>query len=181
MDQYLEVLMQSKNFPRNYDAAMVRDIRLYPITPDSFPLIHEELVILGSAVDAVAYVQDSTERLHREHTLVFYGEQRVASSFLRDYSIAIGDVSSATFQRDQLKEAKRTYKKPDGAVVYAHSHVALGDYYNCFSVSDLLFIIEQATTYQRDVYAMLITKDGASPIKYSYAENEFYRIRIVIA
>lgn len=180
MDQYLEVLKQSKNFPHSYDVATQKDIRLLPISPDGFTMISEELVIMGSAVDAIAYVQTSTERLYREHTLVFYGEQRMASSFLRDYSIAVGEENSATFQKEQLKEAKKTYKKSDGAVVYAHSHVGNGDNYNCFSVSDLLFLIRQAVVNKRDVYGMLITKDGAIPVKYSYAKNEFYRIRIVI-
>ena len=181
MDQYFEVFRQSKNFPRNFNASSQKDIRLYPICPDDFPMISEELVIIGSAVDAIAYVQDATERLSREHTLVYGGERRVASCFLSDYSIAVGENKSAVFQKDQMREAKKTYKKENGEVVFAHSHVAEGDNYNCFSVSDLLFLIKQAVINQRDVYGMLVSKDGAIPIKYSYAENEFFRIRIVIA
>jgi hypothetical protein len=181
MDQYFEVFRQSKNFPRNFDAVTQKDIRLQPICPDDFPMISEELVVMGSAIDAIAYVQSATERLSREHTLVFGGERRMASCFLSDYSIAVGEKKSAVFQKDQMREVKKTYKKANGEIVFAHSHVGEGENYNCFSVSDLLFLIKQAITNQRDVYGMLVTKDGAIPIKYSYARNEFFRIRIVVA
>ncbi len=181
MDQYFEVLRQSKNFPRDFDVTTQKDIRLYPICPDDFPMISEQLVIMKSAIDAVFYVQTATEQQSKEHTLVLYGERSLDSGFFRDYSITVGDKKSAVFQQEQMREAKKFYKKANGEVVYAHSHVSEGENYNCFSVSDLLFLIKQAVANKRDVYGMLISKDGAIPVKYSYAKNEFFRIKIVIA
>ena len=180
MDQYLEVVQKSKSFPRNICCTESEDIKLQPVSPDSFDVLNEELVINGSAVDAVQYVQSATEEYRKEYTLVFYGERRGEQIFFRDYSFAEGKESSASFQKEQLYLAKKTYRKRNGEVIYAHTHVARGVSYNCFSVNDLVFLVKQAMSYNRDVYAVLITKDGAVPVKYSLAKNEFFRVRLKV-
>ena len=181
MNQYFEVIKKSKNFPRDVNPVMQKDIRLYPVLPDEFDVLDEELVIKGSAVDAVQYVQSVTEKHGKEYTLVLYGERCENFIFLRDYSIGVGLEQSASFQKEQLRLAKKTYKKRYGEVVFAHTHVAKGVSYNYFSVNDLVFIAKMAIQNNRDVYAVLITKDGAVPVKYSLAKNEFFRVRIKIA
>lgn len=179
MNQYLEVFRQSPNFS-SVVAGKGNDIRLLPVYPDEFKMTQDKLVIQRSAIDAIAYVQDATERLEQEHSLVLYGEHRDGAIELRDYSIAVGDVTSVCFRPEQMKMAKKTYKQENGEVVFAHTHVAKGTNYNFFSVSDLLFLIKQAARNKRDVYGMLISKDGAIPIKYSYVRNEFFRVHVVI-
>lgn len=180
MDQYLEVVQKSKNFPRNICCTESEDIKLQPVSPDDFAILNEELIIKGSAVDAVQYVQSATEEYRKEYTLVLYGERRGEKIFFRDYSFAEGRENSASFQKEQLHLAKKTYRRCNGEVIYAHTHVARGICYNCFSVNDLAFLVKQAMQYNRDVYAILITKDGVIPIKYSIAKNEFFRVRIKV-
>lgn len=181
MDRYIEVIQKCKNFPREIFTYSQREFKLYPISPDEFEVCTEKIVIKGSAVDAIRYVQMVTEKYRKEYTLVLYGAWRKASVYFSDYSIAEGMTMSATFQKEQLKMANQTYKKVNGEVVYAHTHVARGVSYNCFSVNDMLFLIKQAIQNKRDVYALLITKDGVIPVKYSIAENEFFRIHLNIA
>lgn len=181
MDRYFDVFKMSENFPQTLVEVRQDDIRTFPICPDDFKRLEEKLTVCRSAVDAVAYVQSFTERLSQEHALVLYGERQVGSFFVKDYSIAVGNDKSVVFQSEQLKMAKKTYNKKNGEVVFAHTHVAKGQCYNCFSVSDLVFLIKQAHRNKRDVYGMLISKDGVTPIKYSYSGNEFFRINVEFA
>jgi hypothetical protein len=143
-------------------------------------MLEEDLIIQRSAVDALAYVQNFTEKLSQKHALVFYGSRCPASASVsvKDYSIAVGCDNAVVFQPEQLKMAKKTYNSENGEVVYAHSHIEKEACYNCFSVSDLLFLVKQALRNKRDVYGMLICKDGVTPIKYSYSGNEFFRINV---
>ena len=180
MNQYLEVVRKSKNFPRDINPAVQKDVKLYPVSPDAFEVLNEELVIKGSAIDAVRYVQSATETYRKEYTLVLYGERRGELISFRDYSFAEGKETSASFQKEQLHLAKKTYRKRNGEVIYAHTHVARGVSYNSFSVNDLVFLVKQAMMNNRDVYAILITKDGVIPVKYSLANNEFFRVRIKV-
>jgi hypothetical protein len=180
MDQYLEVIQKSKNIPRNVDFTNLSDAKLQPVSPDGFDILDEELSINGSAVDAVQYVQTVTEEYRKEYTLVLYGKRKGDKISFRDYSFAEGNSSSAKFQKEQLYLAKKSYRERNGEVIYAHTHVARGVSYNCFSVNDLVFLVKQAFSYNRDVYAILITKDGAVPIKYSLAKNEFFRVRLKV-
>lgn len=180
MDQYLEVIQKSKSIPRYVNFTDLSDAKLQPVSPDDFCILDEELLIKGSAVDAVQYVQSATEEYRKEYTLVLYGERKGEQISFRDYSFAEGKESSASFQKEQVYLAKKTYRKRNGEVIYAHTHVARGVSYNCFSVNDLIFLVKQAISHNRDVYAILITKDGAVPIKYSLAKNEFFRVRLKV-
>ena len=178
MDQYLEVVQKSKNFPRDINPAIQKDVKLYPVSPEIFDVLNEELVIKGSALDGVRYVRSATEEYRKEYILVLYGEQRGDLISFRDCSLAEGKDYCASFQKEQLYLAKKTYRKRNGEVVYAHTHVARGVSYNCFSVNDLVFLVKQAYINNRDVYAILITKDGIVAVKYSLTKNEFFRVRI---
>ena len=178
MDPNLEVVQKSKNFPRDINPAIQKDVRLYPVSPDGFEILNEELIIKGSAIDAMQYVQSATEEYRKEYTLAFYGERRGEKLCFSGYSFAEGKENSASFQKEQLYLAKKTYRERNGEVIYAHSHVARGVSYNCFSVNDLVFLVKQARSHKRDVYAILITKDGVIPIKYSLVKNEFFRVHI---
>ena len=181
MDKYMEVIKKSKNFPRDINPAIQRDVKLYPVSADDFDFLSdEELVIRGSAIDAVQYVQLATEEYRKEYTLVLYGERRGDKISFRDYSFAEGKDSSASFQKEQLHLAKKTYRKRNGEVIYAHTHVVRGISYNCFSVNDLIFLVKQAVLNNRDVYAVLITKEDVIPVKYSLAKNEFFRVRLKV-
>lgn len=181
MDQYIEVIRSSKNFPQDINPLIQPNIKLYPMSVEEFDILDEELIIKGSAVDAVHYVQKATEDYRKEYTLVLYGEHKREGICFRDYSFAEGKEKSASFQKEQLHLAKKAYRNRGGEVIYAHSHVARGVSYNCFSVNDMIFIVKQAMLNNRDVYAMLITKDSIVPIKYSLSKNEFFRIRIKYA
>lgn len=181
MDRYFEVFKLSPNCPQTLELNEHENFRTYPICPDDFKMLEDDLTVQRSAVDALAYVQSFTEKLSQEHALVLYGERHSDSVCVKDYSIAVGSDKSVVFQPEQLKMAKKTYKSENGEVVYAHSHIAKGSCYNCFSVSDLLFLVKQALRNKRDVYGMLISKDGVTPIKYSYSGNEFFRINVKFA
>ncbi len=181
MDQYIEVIKECRNFPREIKKYSEKDFKLYPISPKDFDVSAEKVLIKGSAVDAIRYVQTVTEKYRKEYTLVLYGERRNELMRFGDYSIAEGMTMSASFQKEQLRMAKKTYKNRNGEVIYAHTHVARGVNYNCFSVNDLLFLIKQALQNKRDTYALLITKDGVIPVKYSIMKNEFFRIHIKVA
>ena len=181
MKRHLDVLKLSESFPRELRGVKEANIWTVPVCPDGFVFLDETIVICRLAKDAVAFVQQYTQNNSRECTLVLCGERYGSKLNVKDGIIGFGEKTTATFSTKQLNSATKAYSNPKGAVVYAHTHVAEREVYNCFSVSDLTFLIKQSAIHNRDVYGMLITKDGATPIKYSRCENKFFRINVELA
>lgn len=181
MDRYDEVLMRCKNYPKDMSIGIPGKPELFPVSPHDFRNLCEGIALIGCTIDAVYSVQELTERYKHEYTLVLYGERDGETLFVKDYCINPGREGEANFTLQQMEYVKKTLKKRNGEVVYAHTHPIRGIHYNCFSLTDLKYLIRRAYMTSRDTYGLLITEDGFSPIKYSIQENEFFRIQILFA
>ncbi|MBQ8299118.1 MAG: hypothetical protein IJX99_04520 [Clostridia bacterium] len=183
MDRYDEVLTKCRNYPKDMSLGIPGKPELFPVSPHEFRNLCEGIALTGCTVDAVHSLQTMTERYKHEYTLVLYGNtsEDLDTLFMKEYCLNPGRKGEANFSYQQLDQVKRTLRKRGGEVVYAHTHIACGTQYNCFSLNDLKYLIRRAYITNRDTYGLLITKDGFSPIKYSIQENEFFRIQILFA
>ena len=122
-------------------------------------------------------VKEETGKRGIEYGIMLYGSKS-KNGYSFEYAECVqGESKSVTYNQSQKDMTRHVLSVKNGEVVYGHTHVAVGNVYNSFSLTDLKFFVEIALKNRRNVFAMLITKDRYTMVMYSYKEKEFFRIQ----
>ncbi len=172
-----ELITRSKHFPRSLNGKFPTRPEYFSVDPKEFEVRWKPKIGFSIiANEGIQIVKAQTEEFKREYSIVLFGLKEANGYYFESFHIQQAGKMDAYYNTKQRMQMEERLKTPGGEVLYGHSHVARGTAYNKFSLTDLNFYVKRAIETERDVYAILITKDGYSVVMYSYKEREFFRV-----
>ncbi|MBQ6860383.1 MAG: hypothetical protein IJO08_01895 [Clostridia bacterium] len=174
-----ELITRSKHFPRSLNGKFPTRPEYFSVDPKEFEIRWKPKVGFSIiANEGIQIVKAQTEEFKREYSIVFYGLKESDNGYYFDsFHIQQAGKTDAYYNAKQKRETEERLKLPGGEVIYGHSHVARGSAYNKFSLTDLNYYVKRSIETGRDIFAILITKDGYTLVMYSYKEREFFRVQ----
>ena len=177
MTQSEVLLTKSKYYPRALKGIFPTRPEFFSVDPSNFETLRGKRMDFSVVIsEGIKTVADQTEQYGREYSIMFYGENTPYGYYFDNFFAQRAMREGAFYTPKQKAWTDKCLSRRKGEVIYGHTHVAKGSVYNKFSLTDLNYYIKRSLETKRDVYAMLITKDGYTIIMYSYKEHEFFRV-----